>query len=318
MSQQQFSSIKLDKRGRQQMIIYLENANPANLSVSQWGVSTWQAAHGEGRSASSTTFHVGVRFSGGSYFTCILVQSRAGDQAVEGTIINWGTTAPNLPEVLRTYQRTYLKTAAPASQTPAQDPSNNNGGGGAGGSGGGSGSGSGGGPAWEKKVCKDDYGGYYYMDENDEYCACDDKGNQLKTTTAHGRTTNPYGILLVFLSSKREPFLYSNNKRIPCQPQQDPTTRHYFIVDSSKRKRNVQIYGSLPKWKVSRAQAAAQPAPQPSKTPSKNPSSKTPAANNPSKAPAPRQPLQEIQYMTDPKSGRKYYVGTDGQTHWAK
>lgn len=321
-----FSSYPLTKEVAREMVIYLSNANPANLSASQWGVTTWQAAHGEGRSASSTTFHIGLRLAQGVYWTCILVQVRGRDVALAGTMRNWGNTAPSLPLVLQTYQREYIKTKAPAGSSQ-QDPSNNGGGGGAGG-----GSGGGGGdnnpPAWEKKVLPDAYGGHYYMDENDEYCACDAQGNQLRMNTPNGPTTNPYGILLVFKNSKGEYYLYSRGKRTLCQVQQDKATKRLFIVNDQRQKRNVQLYGSgsLPKWRAPRAPAPAQQPAQPSggKTPSakapKAPSSKTPAATTPAaKAPVARQPLQAVQtvqYLTDPKTGRQYYMGSDGKAHW--
>jgi hypothetical protein len=233
---------------------------------------------------------------------------------------NWGSTAPNLAVVLQTYQREYIKTKTKGAttETAQQDPSNNNGGGGAGGSGSGGGSG-GGPPAWEKKVLKDDYGGHYYMDENDEYCACDEKGNQLRMNSSHGPTSNPYGILLVFMDSHQQPYLYARGKHIPCQLQQDKSTRRYFIVDAKRGNRNAQIYGSrgsLPKWRAPRAPAPAQQPAQPS---SKTPSSRTPSSKTPSqaaKAPVPRQPLQAVQYMVD-ASGRRYYIGSDGKAHWA-
>jgi hypothetical protein len=43
-----FTAYPMEKRTLQEMVIYLASATPANLSASQWGVTTWQAAHGEG------------------------------------------------------------------------------------------------------------------------------------------------------------------------------------------------------------------------------------------------------------------------------
>ncbi|KAH6627488.1 hypothetical protein F5144DRAFT_575986 [Chaetomium tenue] len=316
-----FSTYPLDKRTRQDMIVYLENANPDQLSASAWGQTTWQAAHGEGRSASSTTFHIGLRFAQGHYWTCILTRVRRQEVALEGTIIDWGTTAPNLPGVLREYQRQFIRARAPASENPQRDPTDNNGGG-SGGGGGGGGGGNDNGPAWEKKVLKDDYGGYYYMDENDEYCACDAQGTQLKTTTLKGRTTNPHAILLVFVNSQRQTYFLHKGQRIPCQVQKDPSTHHPFILDDKQKKRNVQVYGPMPRWKAARAQAPAQPSGKISSSKT-TPSSKVSSSKTPAQAPAAsakvstRQPLQAVQYMVDPASGRKYYMGADGKPHWA-
>ncbi|EAQ88815.1 predicted protein [Chaetomium globosum CBS 148.51] len=306
-----FSTYPLDKRTRQDMIVYLENANPDQLSATAWGQTTWQAAHGEGRSASSTTFHIGLRYAQGHYWTCILTRVRRQEVALEGTIIDWGTTAPNLPGVLREYQRLYLRARAPASENPQRDPSDNNGGGSGGGGGGG---GNDNGPAWEKKVYKDAYGGYFYMDEDDNYCACDAQGTQVKTTTLKGRTTNPHNILLVFVNSQRQNYYLHKGQRVPCQVQQDPSTHRPFILDDKQKKRNVQVYGPMPRWKAARAQAPAQQQPSGKISSSKAPSSKAPAAS--AKVPT-RKPLQTVQFMVDPASGRKYYIGADGKTHWA-
>ncbi|KUI68914.1 hypothetical protein VM1G_04585 [Cytospora mali] len=288
------------------MITYLENANPAYISVSGWGGS-WTATHGETRSASQYTFHIGVRFTNGSYYSCILVTTRQyGPVPVEGTVENWGSQMPSLGQVLRHYQSHY-------SVTPLHDstpgPSDNGGDdGGAGGAGAGGSGGSGG---WAKEVKPDAY-------EDEEYHACDGAGNELKTTVKSSsgtyRTSNPRDLVLVYQNSKGETYYRhkSSSGRTevkPCRLEKD--TKGYFFEDSRRKTHGVQFVSRQPDWMGSSSSRSKTSSAQASYGSSYSSSSGKASSYKTSST------SSKPKLMTDPKSGRKYYVGSDGKTHWA-
>jgi hypothetical protein len=232
--------------------------------------------------------------------TCILVQTRSdGDMPVEGTIVNWGPQEPVLAAVLEYYQDMFLG-YYPFDRPGRANPGNNNGGGGGGGGGGASGSGSGGG--WKKVVMRDDYGGYYYMDESDEYQACDSSGNPIYAANRDG---NPRGIVLVFVNSQNQTFYYSRDKTKACSLKKDSKTGRHHFIDDKGRKRNAQYVGKKPSWMGSKKQSSGHSRSS-SSTYTPGPGSGSDLASKTTKP----------KVFTDKNSGKKYYLGADGRTHW--
>lgn len=89
------------------------------------------------------TFQIGLRRDhNGHYLTCIFFEAKGRNQAVEGTIINWGPEEPDMAKVLEHYQMMFL--GYYPTDRPGPGGNNNNG------REGGSGSGGGGG-GWTKR-----------------------------------------------------------------------------------------------------------------------------------------------------------------------
>ncbi|KAI5862900.1 hypothetical protein GGS23DRAFT_74470 [Durotheca rogersii] len=300
-------SVRLSRDDWDDMLTYLEYANSNHVSAITWDVH-WTPTHGETRSYSKRTFHIGVRYANGRYSSCILVDTVSWDEVpVEGTIHHWGTTPPNLGEIVEHY-RTLYKVQPASSNLRYQPRQNDDNNGGAGASGGG----------WKKEVKKDDYGGYFYIGEDEEYHACDSEGNEIQTTDRKTgyRTSNPRGIVVVFADSRNQTYYYSHGKPKSCSLKEDPRSGTYYFVDDMGRERDAQYAGTKPRWmggysasrsSYGQSSASRSSYAQPSAYSSYGSHSSYDSSSKTSR----------VQYLTDPKSGRKYYVGADGQAHWA-
>jgi hypothetical protein len=288
------------------MLVYLENANPNHIGHTGWGIETWHECHGETRSKSKFTFHIGIRVDHeGNYLTCILLKGKGGNKAVEGTIINWGPEEPDMAVVLEHYQMMFLK-YHPIDR-PGRGGNNNGGEGGSGGGGGG----------WTKQVYHNsDYDEYYYLDEQGEYQSCDSSGNPIYTADSTGhRTGNKYGLVLVFANSKRQTYYYSRGKQQACSLKKDSAGRYCF-VDDQGRNRRAQCFGTEPRW-MHRAKSSPPSGQSHSKTPSSGQlHSKQPSSGHSQPSGFKPKPTTSGPEIFTDKSGRKYYVGKDGKTHW--
>jgi hypothetical protein len=296
-------TVKLPRGDRSELLTYLEHANPNHISAASWGL-TWTATHGETRSSSQRTFHIGIRYANGRYSSCILVGTvQYGDLPVEGTVVDWGTTQPSLATILEHYQAQYNVTPAPTRPGPAAGPreDEDDNGGGAGGS------------SWKKEVKKDDYGGYYYIGEDEDYHECDPRGNEVQTTDRKTgyRTANPRGIVLVFENSQRQAYYYYHGKPKGCTLKKDSKTRTYYFVDDKGRDRDAQYVGSRPRWMDSKSASRGTAGRGGTAAYSSHASSSGSSHRSSGKSSA------RVQYLIDPASGRQYYVGSDGKTHWA-
>jgi hypothetical protein len=81
---------------------------------------------------------------------------------VAGTLTNWGSSSPaSLIEVLNHHKNQFE--VEPSTPTPVLEPEEAAA------------------PDWAYQVYEDGYGGYYYLDENEGYHACDGAGNDLET-----------------------------------------------------------------------------------------------------------------------------------------
>lgn len=152
---------QLNRGQRQDMLLYLQNAHGTYISGG-WG-HIWNPTHGETRSTSEFTFHIGLmRTSEGEYHSAILVRLRGRHVPAHGTVVNWGASQPaTLIEVLNNYKDMFDIT--PSTPTPHPEPEATAI------------------PDWAYQVCRDNYGGYHYLDENGAYHACDANGNELDT-----------------------------------------------------------------------------------------------------------------------------------------
>ncbi|RYP80363.1 hypothetical protein DL769_002512 [Monosporascus sp. CRB-8-3] len=294
-------SVKLSKKDRGNILVYLENAKGDHISAPVWGTQ-WTPTHGETRSSSKNTFHIGIRHVNGRYYTCILVRTvQFGHLPVEGTVHDWGTTAPSLREVLAYYQA--LFDVQPTSSRPGRGPNrdyDDDGNSNAGGSG------------WKKEVRKDDYGGYFYIDEDGDYHACDSRGNEVETTDRRTgyRTSNPRGIVLVFANSQRQTYYYSHGRAQLCSLNKDRKSGTYYVVDDKGRERDAQYVGMTPRWIRGRQSASRS-----SQGQSLAYGSSSTRGSNSAYASSSRP--SQVKYLVEPKSGRRYYVGDDGKSHWA-
>ncbi|KAK4135164.1 hypothetical protein BT67DRAFT_293398 [Trichocladium antarcticum] len=226
--------VTLNKSDEKEMQQYLDAANPAQISFPSWGIGKWQHAHGEGRSTSQLTFHIGFCYmtDTGCYWTCILAKVGNRHLPVAGTVVNWGTEAPDPSVVLEYYKN--VKFPLP---DPGSEASGSGSGGGAGGAGGAGGSSSGGG-AWKKNVQSDGNGGYFYFDPNWEYVLCDAQGNETYYTTQQGhRTSNPRHIKAVF-GPAGSTYYYSGNKKTACtlSSEKAANMNRLVFVDAQGRK----------------------------------------------------------------------------------
>ncbi|KAI0433764.1 hypothetical protein F5Y09DRAFT_338360 [Xylaria sp. FL1042] len=175
---------RLNAREIHDLTIYLENASASHISVGARGPQRLNC-HGERRSTSRWTWHIGVRrrTSNGHHISCIVAGGQNAPE-VEGSRIDHGTTQPSLIHVLNLYKRMY-RVPVTTPSPPDSDDDNGNGSGGRGGSGSG---GKGKGKDWSKKVKRDDYGGYYYIGPEGEYMICDEAGNNVDYYDSSART----------------------------------------------------------------------------------------------------------------------------------
>ena len=180
----------MNSRAVRDLQVYLENARSSQLQAPNGWRSAIDYCHGQNRSASKDTFHIGIwkNSSDGHHYSAIF-GGKSRLKLVEGSRIDHGTTEPSLVHVLNAHKRVYHVTP-PTSSSSSSDSDNGNGGGGAG-RGGGSGGRGQGKPA-TKKIYRDDYGGYYYFGPNHEWRACDQSGNDIATqrTAFHSRGTS--------------------------------------------------------------------------------------------------------------------------------
>ncbi|KAH8767444.1 hypothetical protein F5883DRAFT_419322, partial [Diaporthe sp. PMI_573] len=257
---------------------YLRNANPNNMTLASWSSGGgWNFTHGETRSASKHTFHLGFRQdSQGHYRTCIAVETaRNTNVPIEGTLVDWGTDAPEPGAVLAHYQQLLNVRPLYPYQGPNQGGNNN----GNGGNGGGAGSSTGGGGSGaSKQVFNDDYGGYYYSTEEEPYVACDAQGNSL-------------GILTVYVDATNKAYYYSNGRTTRGTLTKDPKTQKTSFIDQRGQLRRFRYVGKETHYRRSIASRSAYPASNGGSTGYSQP-------------------------HTDPRTGQQYYVGSDGKTHW--
>lgn len=279
--------IELSKGDHEDLLTYLEHANPNHMTLASWSVGGgWNFTHGETRSASEATFHIGCRQdSRGHFITCIAVAVRSGNRntPVARTTVDWGTEPPSLGEILNYYQQKFSVQPLHVYDAPSQRRDNNNNGGG--GNGGAGGSGGGGGASGSKKqVFKDDYGGYYYSTEEEPYVACDAQGNSL-------------GLLSVYLDATNKPYYYSRGRKTRGTMTSDARS----FKDKEGRPRNFRYVGKESQY--GRAPASGS---RPAAAPSYGNYSQPGSSRTSSKT----------VYHTDPRTGKKYFLGPDGRTHW--
>lgn len=282
--------VELSKGDREDLLTYLAHANPNHMTHAGWSVgSGWSFTHGETRSASEATFHIGCRVdSQGNYYTCIAVAIRQGNRnvPVAGTTHNWGTERPSLAQILDYYQQKFNVQPLHVYDGPSQRDNNNNGGGG---NGGGTSSGGGGGSGSTRQIFKDDYGGYYYVTEDEPYVACDAQGQSLK-------------LLSVYIDASNKPYYYHKRQRTRGTLTKDPRTQKTYFRDKEGRSRSFYYVGKesgIGKRFASASRPTATPAP-----------SYYPQ-------PGPSRTSSKIVYHIDPTTGWKYFEGPDGQTQWA-
>ncbi|OAA64751.1 hypothetical protein SPI_03398 [Niveomyces insectorum RCEF 264] len=163
--------VELSKKEHEMLYRYLENANANSISDGIW-VGKWSATHGETRSTSTITFHIGFRLTNGHYWSCILVGSKS-KNPLKGTEVDWGTTEPYPPEVVEYYRAMFSIEPADIKLQfhPRRDDDND---GGAGPSGYG-----GSGEQAKRQVYQDAYNGYFYYDSNGGCHACDASGRDI-------------------------------------------------------------------------------------------------------------------------------------------
>ncbi|KAM0255019.1 hypothetical protein ACHAQJ_006167 [Trichoderma viride] len=275
-------TITLSKTNKNDLLAYLEHANPNYISVPIWGVR-WQASHGETRSASKHTFHIGVRFVQDHYHSCILVMTGQGSMPIEGTVIDWGTSRPDLGEVLQHYQKMFkVQPLNPLKkpQTRRDNDDEDEDGGSSG-------------RPWTKQVCRDDYGGYYYIGQDEEYHRCDANGKEIQSTEKKTgyKTSNPYQIVLVFSNTQKQTYYHRHGQPELCSLQKHSSGTYYFI-DYKGRECNAQYVGSQPRW-MSR----------------KIVSQHTRGEGGYAQTSKPT-------YLTDPKTGRLYCIDKYGKACW--
>jgi hypothetical protein len=101
----------------------------------------------------------------------------------------------------------------------------------------------------KKKVREDGCGGYYYVDDNDEYHECDVKGNSMDNMkTGHPSSDRgPRRIVLVYANAQRETYYVSRGKLKRCLLKKGQKPGSYYFVDSKGRERNAQYVGAEPR-----------------------------------------------------------------------
>ncbi|KLO80605.1 Uncharacterized protein LW93_2944 [Fusarium fujikuroi] len=94
------------KKDIQDVETYLRNANPKDFAPPAWATgSRWLYVHGEGRSTSKKTYHIGFKLqSNGRYINCLFIKLRGTQQKLiaEGRITekDWVVDPPSPEEVL--------------------------------------------------------------------------------------------------------------------------------------------------------------------------------------------------------------------------
>ncbi|KAF4988842.1 hypothetical protein FGRMN_9516 [Fusarium graminum] len=325
-------SVPLRRNILKEFTKYLEHANSNEISVTEIG-PFWTPTHGETRSTSKFTFHIGIRYANGDFSTCVLISTRQYmNVPVEGTFVNWGPKMPKMPAVMMHYKKLFnVQDLSGHSTRPGDDENDKDDGPGAGSSG------------WTKEVRKDDYGGYFYIDEAGEYHACEKDGNDVKSTDSRSgyQASNPRGIVLIFGDSQSQTYYRSCGQPKPCTLIKNRLRGRYFFIDEQGRERHAQYIGQTPRWMLSRQ--TARPSAQSSV---RTPIQLTPSAANLSHTSTSKYPAvstygvskphntaisssgsatsyesrlhtSSVEYHTDPRSGRQYYISNDGRSHWA-
>ncbi|KAL6824268.1 hypothetical protein J3E69DRAFT_336190 [Trichoderma sp. SZMC 28015] len=274
----------LSKVGRKSLLQYLENANPNYISLTAWAVK-WVASHGETRSASKHTYHIGFRFVQDHYQSCILAATVEGNMPIEGTLIDWGTSKPDPGEILEHYQNVFQVQPLHPLKRPEPRRDNDDEGRDGGGSSG---------RTWTKQVYRDDYGGYYYIGQDEEYHQCDAKGKDIQSTekSTGYRTSNPYRIVLVFSNAQKQTYYQRQGQPELCSLRKHSSGTYYF-VDYKGRECNAQYVGSQPRW-MNRKAISQSTGGQGGYTQTSKPT-----------------------FLTDPKTGRPYYIDKYGKACWA-
>ncbi|KAL2133614.1 hypothetical protein VTI74DRAFT_2016 [Chaetomium olivicolor] len=302
------TEVTLDKAGKKAMQTYLDNAKPEQISVPEWGISKWQDSHGEGRSSSKFTFHIGFRYmtDTGCYWTCILAKTADGELPVAGTLINWGTVPPDPLVVMETYKNAKFPLPKPDSQ-----PSGSGSGGGAGGAGGSSSGG-----AWKKTIHQDGQGGYFYYDANWEYHQCDKDGNDVYYTTQAGhQTSNPRNIKAV-VGPPGSTYYYSGGKQTRCALKSEQGTNRQWFVDAQGKSWHARYFPPGMEPAEKRNRNTRHPQSSASVATRAAPAQRSAGIASPSNGSNSSPPSQR-RLLTDAKSGRQYYVDSAGRTHWA-
>lgn len=81
-------TVAVSKSDKRHLLRYLEYEDPNHIQISLRDVR-WQPTHGETRSASKRTFHIGVRFVQGEHQTCVIAKTDEGELPVDDTVRNW-------------------------------------------------------------------------------------------------------------------------------------------------------------------------------------------------------------------------------------
>ncbi|KAK7420908.1 hypothetical protein QQX98_002472 [Neonectria punicea] len=178
--------IKVSKKGlNNALYVYLENANPAHISLPAW-TRSWSNCHGETRSSSTRTFYIMARQNSQGHYMTRIVDSEIG--YIEGTEVDWGTREPSLSRVLRYYRALFGIEEYPSSSNSSESGT---GGGGRGGGRGGNGKG-GGSASGLNGPYADGYGGYFYNDSKGNYYPCDQSGKIIDDGEGTGHTEATY------------------------------------------------------------------------------------------------------------------------------
>lgn len=312
-----FRTVDISSKDKRQMYRYLEYANGNHMSLPFWTNEKWTSAHGETRSSSQHTFHLGFRISNGHYYTCILVDTTRskGAEAIEGTVRDWGTEQPSLTDVLEYYQGHYnVQPRFPIERSNNRKDDDNGGGGGAGTSGG---SGSG----WTKRVYKTNYGGYGYTDKDGEYRECDQYGNDIiqessryssRSSHRHGSSNKTYGDSYGSISSGSR-----THASTSYQPRSSSSV--YYSAPSQVSTRSYPRYTSesydSPSYSSSRSHADRHSQPSYSSSRSYADHHSQPSYGSSSYYSSTKS--SSSRHHTDPASGKEYYIGRDGKAYWA-
>ncbi|PKK47850.1 hypothetical protein CI102_8169 [Trichoderma harzianum] len=171
---------------------------------------------------------------------CILVGAGGAKLPIDGTIIDWGTSAPDLGETLQHYQKMFKVQPLNPLKRPEPRRDNDDEGRDGGGSSG---------RTWTKQVYRDDYGGYYYIGQDEEYHQCDAKGKEIQSTekSTGYRTSNPYHIVLVFSNAQKQTYYQRHGQPELCSLRKHSSGTYYF-VDYKGRECNAQYVGLQPRW----------------------------------------------------------------------
>lgn len=185
--------MKLSNKQDSELRKYLEAAKPDQISGDNWSVS-WGFCHGETRSTSTITFHLGTkRDSSGErlYHTAIVVEKQEGSTVCPVMSHNGESThkkyaeKPDLKQVMLDLKKVFpMHTRGTATSSSQAQGGNGDQGGGDGGNGNGN-------PPkpFEKEIKKNVFDEYYFIDEQGENIICDEHGNPI---VQHDAKTNKY------------------------------------------------------------------------------------------------------------------------------